>query len=158
MARALPETRCFELKRQLLRGCQVRVGAGTKIASSVRFMTGGPVEIGAATWIAPDGLFQGGTALISIGEQCDIAGRVTFATGSHERMGEGVRIAGPGYSTPIIVEDGCWIGTGAILLGGAHIGKSSIIAAGAVVRGVFPPESLIGGVPARLIGSSRPEP
>jgi carbonic anhydrase/acetyltransferase-like protein (isoleucine patch superfamily) len=53
------------------------------------------------------------------------------------------------------VEDHCLIGMGAIVLTGAVIGKGSIIAAGALVREkqVIPPNSLVVGVPSKVIKS-----
>jgi len=53
----------------------------------------------------------------------------------------------------ITVEDDCWIGAKAILLDSTHIGRHSVVAAGAVVKGYFPPNSLIAGVPAKIIKS-----
>lgn len=51
------------------------------------------------------------------------------------------------------VEDHCLIGMGAVILNGAVIGKGSIVAAGAVVRErqVVPPNSLVVGLPAKVI-------
>ena len=43
----------------------------------------------------------------------------------------------------IIIEDGCWIGAGTIILRGTHIGKNSVIGAGIVVKGDIPPSSLV---------------
>ena len=42
---------------------------------------------------------------------------------------------------------------GAMILKGVHIGEGSIVAAGAVVTSDVPPNSLVGGVPARVIKS-----
>jgi carbonic anhydrase/acetyltransferase-like protein (isoleucine patch superfamily) len=51
------------------------------------------------------------------------------------------------------VDDNCIIGMNATLLNGSHIQKNSIVAAGSVVTGgkVFPENSLIMGVPARVV-------
>jgi acetyltransferase-like isoleucine patch superfamily enzyme len=40
-----------------------------------------------------------------------------------------------------------------ILLPGVTMGRGSVVAAGAVVTKSFPPFSIIGGVPARIIGN-----
>ena len=53
------------------------------------------------------------------------------------------------------IEDGCLIGMNATILDGAHIGKESIVGAGALVTGKkrFPPRSLILGAPAKVVRS-----
>ncbi len=51
------------------------------------------------------------------------------------------------------IEDHVLIGMGAIVLSGCHIGRGSIIAAGALVleNTVIPPNSLVAGLPAKVI-------
>ena len=51
------------------------------------------------------------------------------------------------------IDDDVLIGMGSVVMNGAHIGSGSIVAAGAVVTQgkVFPPRSLIGGVPAKVM-------
>lgn len=43
----------------------------------------------------------------------------------------------------IVIEDGCWFGAGTIILRGTHVGKNSVIAAGTVIKGTIPPNSLV---------------
>jgi acetyltransferase-like isoleucine patch superfamily enzyme len=147
----MPATRLFGLKRWLLSYAGVQVGNGARWASSVNFMTSGSLSIGSDTWIGHEVLVVGGDATVQIGANCDIAPRVTIATGTHQIEPVGVRVAGRGYSLPIAIGDGCWICTGATILGGSTIGAHSIVAAGAVVKGEFPARALIAGVPARVI-------
>lgn len=52
---------------------------------------------------------------------------------------------------PVIIEDNVWIGEGVAIMPNLTIGKNSIVGANAVVTKSFPPNSIIGGVPARLI-------
>lgn len=51
----------------------------------------------------------------------------------------------------IRIDDDVWIGYGAIILSGVHIGQGAVISAGAVVNKDVEPYSLVGGVPAKLI-------
>ena len=60
-------------------------------------------------------------------------------------------------SLPIVIGDGSWIGINATILGGTEIGKNSVVAAGAVVKGKFPDYCVVGGVPARVIKRYYPE-
>jgi acetyltransferase-like isoleucine patch superfamily enzyme len=46
---------------------------------------------------------------------------------------------------------GTWLGTGAIVLPGAMIGRNVVVAAGAVVRGKVPDRCVVAGVPARVV-------
>ena len=52
----------------------------------------------------------------------------------------------------IEVFDNCFIGANAIILGPCKIGPNVIVGAGAVVCNDIPPNSVVGGVPAKVIG------
>jgi acetyltransferase-like isoleucine patch superfamily enzyme len=51
----------------------------------------------------------------------------------------------------IVIEEGCWIGSGAKILKGITIGKGAIIGANSVVTKDVPPMAVVGGVPAKII-------
>ena len=51
----------------------------------------------------------------------------------------------------IKIGNNCWIGSGAVFLDGANVGDGCVIAANAVVRGNILDNSVVGGVPAKLI-------
>jgi acetyltransferase-like isoleucine patch superfamily enzyme len=53
---------------------------------------------------------------------------------------------------PVVIEDDTWIGIGAIILKGVHIGRGARIGAGAVVTKDVPAGATSAGNPARLIG------
>ncbi len=149
----LPATRLFGLKRALLRCAGADIASEVKLVSSVRVYLGGKLTIGRGSWIGHQTLIVGGKSDVTIGEEVDIAPRVLMATGHHEVAASGPKAAGPGYSLPVKIGDGCWIGANATILGGSTIGDASIVAANAMVKGDFPAKSLIGGCPARVIRS-----
>ena len=51
----------------------------------------------------------------------------------------------------IIVDDDVWIGYGATIMSGVHIGQGAVVAAGAIVTKDIPPYAIVGGVPAKII-------
>ena len=55
------------------------------------------------------------------------------------------------YALPVKIEDGVWIGGGAILLPGVTIGKNSVIGAGSVVTRSIPANCVAVGNPCRVI-------
>jgi acetyltransferase-like isoleucine patch superfamily enzyme len=52
---------------------------------------------------------------------------------------------------PVVIKRNAWIGAGATILPGVTIGENSIVAAGAVVNKDVPDNTIVGGVPAKLI-------
>ena len=55
-------------------------------------------------------------------------------------------------TAPVIIGHHVWVGAGAKILKGVHVGDGSVIAAGAVVTRDVPPHSVAAGVPARVVG------
>jgi maltose O-acetyltransferase len=51
-----------------------------------------------------------------------------------------------------VIEDYVWIGTRATILPGVRIGQGAVVAAGAVVTNDVMAFSVVGGVPAKIIG------
>ncbi len=53
---------------------------------------------------------------------------------------------------PTVIEDDVFLGCRVVILGGVTIGRGSVAAAGAVITGDVPPNSIVAGVPARVVG------
>jgi acetyltransferase-like isoleucine patch superfamily enzyme len=53
--------------------------------------------------------------------------------------------------SPVRIGPGSWVGTKVTVLRGTEVGRGSVLAANAVVRGRWPDHSVLGGVPARLL-------
>jgi acetyltransferase-like isoleucine patch superfamily enzyme len=72
----------------------------------------------------------------------------------HEALDVSIKDQGI-VKTPVYIDRDVWIGVRSIILRGSRIGAGGVVGAGAVVRGDFPPESVIAGVPARVVRSRR---
>jgi acetyltransferase-like isoleucine patch superfamily enzyme len=57
----------------------------------------------------------------------------------------------------IKIESDCWVGAKVTFVDGAVVGPGCVIAAGSVVRGAFPKNSIIAGVPAKVVGVRAPK-
>lgn len=60
-----------------------------------------------------------------------------------------------GKSYSIVIEDDVWIGANAVLVSGAHVGRGSVIGAGALISGFIPPYSVVIGNPGRVVKSRK---
>ena len=54
---------------------------------------------------------------------------------------------------PVVIERNVWIAAGVTIIGGVKIGENAVVAAGSVVTRDVPPNTLVGGSPARIIRS-----
>ena len=79
--------------------------------------------------------------LIDIGSDCMFGPNVCIYDHDHSFNSEGIQ---EGFTTsPIIIEDKCWIGANVTILKGTHIGQGCIIGAGAIIKGNIPAHSLV---------------
>jgi lipopolysaccharide O-acetyltransferase len=97
---------------------------------------------------------------ITIGDDCLIASRVTIIDHDHGDLHNTEHNALPPANRPLVcapIEIGncVWIGENVTILAGSVVGQSSVIAAGSVVKGHYPANSLIAGVPAKQKRSLR---
>jgi acetyltransferase-like isoleucine patch superfamily enzyme len=91
---------------------------------------------------------------IAIGRDVMIAQSVSIRDTDHVYEQIDIPMNQQGIITaPVIIDDNVWIGHGATILKGVHIGTGAIVAAGAVVTRNVEPFSIVGGVPAKKIGS-----
>lgn len=149
--RLLPLTRFFQVRRWLLVHRGAEIGPGVRLAGGTKIVGKGTLNIGEDTWVGPYGLFfTHPDAPIQIGARCDIAPEVCFVTGTHI-LGNYRQRAGKGLARPIHIGNGCWLGARVTVLAGVTIGDGAIVAAGAVVSADVEQNTLVGGVPARLI-------
>ncbi len=92
---------------------------------------------------------------VKIGNNVMMAPEVVILTSNHAHTKTDIPMMFQGSEgfKDVIIEDDVWIGQRAIVLPGVNLKKGTIVGAGAVVTKTFPPYSIIGGNPARLIKS-----
>ena len=120
------------------------------------WIVGSPV-IGEDVWIGPFTLIDALHANVTIGKGCNVSTGAQIVSHStvHRCISERT------YSTidkgDVLIEEYCFIGSGAVILMGSHIGHHSIIAAGCVITEgtTIPPYSIVAGVPGKIVGSSK---
>jgi acetyltransferase-like isoleucine patch superfamily enzyme len=111
-------------------GDEIRVGRNVFVNQNCTFYDLGGLDIADDVLIGPN------VSLITAGHPLEPSQRRAATIGK-----------------PIVIERNVWIATGATIIGGVTIGENSVVAAGAVVTKPVPPNSLVGGNPARLIRS-----
>jgi len=111
-------------------GVDIRVGHNVFINQNCTFYDLGGLDIGDDVMIGPN------VSLITTGHPIPPSQR-------RNRV----------IAKPIVIEKNVWIAAGAIVIGGVTVGENSVVAAGAVVTKDVPPNSLVGGNPAKVIRS-----
>ena len=117
---------------------------------------GGTVELGQRCSVNAGAVLYG-TGGLRIGDWVRIAANSVIVASAHHFDDPRSPIAGQGYAaTGIVIEDDVWIGAGACVLDGVRIGRGAVVGAGAVVTRDVAPYTIVGGVPAKPIGSRSP--
>lgn len=89
---------------------------------------------------------------IEIGDNTIVGIYVTMHSENHNFSDFSIPIRLQGVShRGIKIGNNCWIGAKSTILDGTVIGDGCIVAAGAVVRGVYPANCVIGGIPSKII-------
>lgn len=140
--------------------CEVagRVSIGDRVRiigrpGIVRLLAGahGAIEIGDETFLN-HGVAVSATDRVTIGARCQIAPDVMIMDDDHHHVALASRLTAPA-AAPVKIGDDVWIAARSIILKGVSIGDGSVVAANSVVTRSVPPMSIVGGVPARVVGT-----
>ena len=134
----------------------------------------GKFSIGDDTLIARDVLLICKQGYLKIGKNCSIGSQTTLSAVSGIEIGDHAIIAGQCYfgggryktelgrgpmvsqglqtKGPVVLGNDVWVGAGVRVLDGVTVGDGAILGAGAVVTRDVPPNAIVGGVPAKVIG------
>lgn len=109
------------------------------------FIIGDNSNIGAYSYV-------GCAGQVIIGNNVLLGPRISLLPEQHRFLSTNLSIKDQGCERgKIIIEDNCWLGANCSILSNVIIKQGSIIATGAVVTKSFEENSIIGGVPAKLI-------
>ncbi len=86
---------------------------------------------------------------LDIADDVMIGPNVSIITAGHPLEPSQRRAATIGK--PIVIERNVWVAAGATIIGGVTVGENAVVAAGSVVTKNVPPNTLVGGNPARVI-------
>lgn len=98
--------------------------------------------------------YLGGGGGLEIGENCIVGQYFSCHPENHNYSDPDKPILEQGVTRAgIKIGSNCWIGSKVTILDGVEIGENCVIAAGAVVTKSMPANSVIGGVPAKVLKS-----
>lgn len=133
-------------------GDQVRIGAYSRLITSTSpAQLGEGIRIGNNVGIG-EFAYLGGAGGLEIGQDCIIGQYFSCHPENHNFELQDLPIRQQGVSRKgIVIGPNCWIGAKVTVLDGVRIGHGCVIAAGAVVTKNIPANSIVAGVPARVI-------
>jgi acetyltransferase-like isoleucine patch superfamily enzyme len=114
------------------------------------WVVGAPV-VGEGTWIGAFTVIDASGGL-RIGAGCDISSGVHIYTHSSAKRCVSGRAYDEVERQPVTLGDRVFVGANAVINMGVTIGDEAVVAAGAVVTADVAPRTIVGGVPARVIG------
>lgn len=155
----------WNMRDYLIRsGAQVQNFDGYTIATGAKIYAAGKLKIGSGLVIGERSEINSNDSFgIYIGDNLLLASDVYIRAGNHDwsfskepfqkrgHCAKKVLFNGDVYS--IVIEDNVWIGHGATIISGAHIGEGCVVGANAVVAGEIPPYSVVIGNPTQIVSN-----
>lgn len=126
------------LRVRVLRAFGAEIGEGVIFRPRTRVKFPWKLHIGARSWIG-EGVWFHNQDHIHLGHDVVISQETLLTTGSHSHRRDMALV-----TRPINIDDGTWVTSRCIVLGGAQIGRSALIEPLTVVRGVVPGATVFG--------------
>lgn len=110
-----------------------------------------PLEIGDNVYVGMNSLINGFAAKVVIEANVSIAQNVNIMADSGPNASDLMQKVFPLITGNIRIGAHAWIGASSIIMPGVELGEFCVVAANSFVNKSFPPFSIIGGNPAKLI-------
>ncbi len=139
-------------KNKIIFGDGVKIGSFSKLLSTSHLSTFGVgLKMGNNSAVG-DFTHFGATGGLEIGNDVIMGSNVSFHSENHNFANKTKLIREQGVNSKgIKIGNNVWVGAKVTFLDGCQVGNNTVVAAGAVVNDVFPDNSIIGGVPAKVI-------
>ncbi|QKJ20268.1 acetyltransferase [Microbacterium hominis] len=134
------------LRVRVLRAFGADIGRGVIFRPRTRVKHPWKLHIGDRSWIG-EGVWFHNQDEIRIGRDVVLSQETFLTTGSHAHRRDMALI-----TRPIVIEDGAWITSRCIVLGGARVGASALIGPGTVVDGEIAPNTIVKAAPPIVVG------
>jgi Acetyltransferase (isoleucine patch superfamily) len=133
-------------------GKNVSIGKNTTIECTGSMLNiGKGLTVGDNVGLGTNG-FWGCAGGVSVGNDCIFGNYVSVHSENHNYEDVNLPIRLQGVSRKgVIIGNNCWVGAKVTFLDGSKVGSGCVIAAGTVVRGEYPENCVIGGVPSKII-------
>lgn len=133
-------------RRLILRCFGAKIGRGVVLRSGIRIKYPWRLSVGEHTWIGEEAWIDN-LEEVRIGANACISQGSYLCTGNHDWCDPrfGLRVQ------PIVLEDGSWVGTRALVGPGVTVGKCGVITAGSVVTKSIQAFEIHSGNPARFV-------
>lgn len=138
--------------QKIVLGNNAKIGAYSNLLSTSHFSKYGKgMKMGNNSSIG-DFTHFGAPGGIEIGDDVIMGSYISFHSENHNFMDSGKLIREQGTTSKgIKLGNNIWVGVKVTFLDGSVVGNNCVVAAGAVVSGIFPDNCVIGGVPAKIL-------
>lgn len=138
-----PIVTSYRLKRATLRLFGARVGNGVIVKPGVHVKYPWRVRIGDNCWLG-ERAWLDSMEDITVGASVVISQGAYICTGNHDWSDPGMGLT----PSPVVIEDGAWVGAFARVAPGIRVGRESVVGLGAVLLQDAEPSGIYSGNPA----------
>jgi putative colanic acid biosynthesis acetyltransferase WcaF len=135
------------LRVRVLRLFGAEIGNGVVFRPRTRVKFPWKLHIGDDCWIG-EGVWFHNQDHIRVGHDVSISQETFLTTGSHAHRRDMALI-----TRPIEIDSGAWVTSRCVVLGGTHMGRSSLARPMTTVSGVIPANSICSGPFAEIVGT-----